>query len=189
MSLLAVPASVLIKAAIAGSWRSFARQRTRLATMFSTGMPSLALILAYGTGGSWVSMVISCWQREGRCVTFRQHQFLFRHRGLFIRDVRGVQHLPKILRPSRGAQDPAAFPLGGGGQPARKSGRVADGRKLARDLQPEGLAGVEGAGAAQVVPLADCPDERAVPVGERVPRRLVAVSGLRHQAGGRRASG
>jgi len=40
----AAPASVLIKAAIAGSRRSFSRQRLRLGPMLPTGMPSLALI-------------------------------------------------------------------------------------------------------------------------------------------------
>src|SRR6266536_2687794 len=68
MSFLAVLALALIRAAIAGWWRSVARQRLRWAAMFWTGMPSMALILAYGMGGSWVSMVISCWRRGGRCV-------------------------------------------------------------------------------------------------------------------------
>ena len=44
MSLLAVPAWAFIRAAIAGWWRSVARQRLRWAAMLWTGMPSLALI-------------------------------------------------------------------------------------------------------------------------------------------------
>src|SRR5689334_9071318 len=36
--------------------------------MLPTAMPSLALISAYGTGGSSISRAISCWSRGGRCV-------------------------------------------------------------------------------------------------------------------------
>jgi hypothetical protein len=54
--------SVLIRAAIAGLRRSLFRQRLRHGPMLPTGMPSLALIWAYGTGGSSVSRVISRWQ-------------------------------------------------------------------------------------------------------------------------------
>ena len=34
--------------------------------MLPTGMPSLALISAYGTGGSWMSRAISCWSAWGQ---------------------------------------------------------------------------------------------------------------------------
>src|SRR6185312_8322671 len=44
--------SALTSAAMAGCRRSLARQRPRLGPMLPTGMPSLALIWAYGTGGS-----------------------------------------------------------------------------------------------------------------------------------------
>ena len=64
--LLPSPASASIKAATAGSRRSFSRQRRRVGPMLPTGMPSSALISAYGTGGSWISMAISRWQPGGR---------------------------------------------------------------------------------------------------------------------------
>ena len=61
-------ASAFIRAAIAGSRRSFSRQRPRFGPMLPTGMPSVALISAYGTGGSWMSRAISCRESGGRCV-------------------------------------------------------------------------------------------------------------------------
>jgi hypothetical protein len=39
------------------------------------------------------------------------------------------------------------------------------------------LADVVGVGAAEPVPAADGPDQRGIPLHERVPRLLVAVSG------------
>ncbi len=81
------------------------------------------------------------------------------------------------------AQDPAAFPLGGGGEPAGKRGRIAQGRKLVRQPQPDALADVLGIGPAQPVSAADGPDQRGVPVDEFVPRLLIAVSRACHQGG------
>jgi hypothetical protein len=64
-----VAASVLIRAATAGALRSWCRQRLRIAPMLPTETPSVALIWALGMGGSWISRVISCWQRGGKLVT------------------------------------------------------------------------------------------------------------------------
>lgn len=55
-------ASALISAAMAGSRRSLSRQRRRLGPMLPTGIPSLALISTYGTGGSSVRRAINCRQ-------------------------------------------------------------------------------------------------------------------------------
>jgi hypothetical protein len=60
---------VLIRAAIAGLRRNLSRQRLRHGPMLPTGMPSLALIWAYGTGGSSVSRAISRWQLGGSRVS------------------------------------------------------------------------------------------------------------------------
>jgi hypothetical protein len=78
-----------------------------------------------------------------------------------------------------------AFALGGGGEPARECGRVAEVAKLVHQLQPDALAGVGGVGAGQPVPAADGPNQRGVPLDEGIPRLLVAASGARHQVGER----
>ena len=51
---------------MAGSRRSLTRQRRRLGPMLPTGIPSLALISTYGTGGSSVRRAINCWQNGGK---------------------------------------------------------------------------------------------------------------------------
>jgi hypothetical protein len=51
--------SASISAAMAGERRSLSRQRLRVGPMLPTGMPSRALISAYGTGGSSISSAIS----------------------------------------------------------------------------------------------------------------------------------
>jgi len=61
----ALSAAPLIRAAMAGSRRSLSRQRRRFGPMLPTGMFSLALIVAYGRGGPWMSRVISRWQHGG----------------------------------------------------------------------------------------------------------------------------
>jgi hypothetical protein len=93
--------------------------------MLPTGMPSSALIWAYGTGGLAVSSAISCWQQRGqtgerleqRGVALSLQQFLLRHRCLLVRDGLSIQ---QVLggRASRFAQGPAAFPAGRRGDPA-----------------------------------------------------------------------
>ena len=58
-------ASALIRAAITGSRRSLSRHRLRLGPMLPAGMPSLAPISAYGSGGSSMSRASSRWQPGG----------------------------------------------------------------------------------------------------------------------------
>ena len=60
------PDSASISAAMAGWRRILSRQRLRVGPMLPTGMPSLALISAYGSGGSAMSMPSSRWYAEGR---------------------------------------------------------------------------------------------------------------------------
>src|SRR5450631_4022880 len=156
-------------------------QRRRVGPMLPTGMPSSALILAYGTGGSWISMAISRWQPGGRrmnasrSAAFRQKQLMVRRPSPFIRDRLGIYREPGTVRSPRGAQHPTALPPGGGGQPARKRGRIADFVKLLQQPQPDALADVVGVGAAQPVPAADGPEQRGVPLDQCVPRLPVAI--------------
>ena len=128
-----VSESIPVNAAIAGWRRSLSRQRPRFGPMLPTGMPSLALISAYGTGGSSRSRAISCWQQGGsvrerlaqRRVPLGREQLLLRRYGLLVRDGLGVRRMPSVVRSPRRAQDTAAFAPGGGGQPAGKRGRIA----------------------------------------------------------------
>src|SRR5690242_14244482 len=115
-------------------------------------------------------------------------KFMLRRCRLFVRDVLGVQHIVGRLSSPRCAQYPAAFAPGGGGEPARKCGRLADGCKLVHELQPYALADVLGVGAAELVPMTDRPNERGVPLDEYIPRLLVVVSGACHQISDRRAA-
>jgi hypothetical protein len=64
---VAVWASALIRATMAGWRRSLSRQQRRLGPMLPTGMPSLAPISAQDRAGLWMSRVISCWQPGGSC--------------------------------------------------------------------------------------------------------------------------
>jgi len=109
--------------------------------MLPTGMPSLALIRAYGTGGSLISSAIGC-------------QNVLEHGGLVVRDVVGVYRLRGGVWRRCPVQDALAFPPGCGGEPAREQGRIADLAELVHQLQPDVLAGVAGAGAVQPVPAA-----------------------------------
>jgi hypothetical protein len=118
-----------------------------------------------------------------RCVALGDEQFMFGHPGLVGGDVLRVQHVPARLCPARLAQDPEAFAPGGGGEPARKRGRIAEAVKLGHQVQPYVLADVLCVGAAQPVSAADGPHQRGVPFDEGVPGLLVAVPGAHHQAG------
>lgn len=60
-----------------------------------------------------------------RGVTLRLEQLRLRDPCHLIRDVCGVQPMSGSLLFPRRAQDPAAFPLGGGSEPAGKRGRIA----------------------------------------------------------------
>src|ERR1700733_7230181 len=97
-----------------------------------------------------------------------------------VRESLGVQPIPHGQRTSR-PQDPRAFPPGGGGQPARQRGRVAQAPELSGQVDPDRRADVFGVSTAQPMPTADRPDQRGVPVHERVPRLLLAAPGQRHQ--------
>lgn len=159
--------------------------------MLSTGMPSVTLISAYGTGGCAMSKASSCWQDGGqvaerraqRRVALGHKQFLFGCPDLPGRDVPGMQGLPASVRSVRGAPDTPAFLLIAGGEPAGDRGRIADCRKLVHELLPDSLPDVGSVGAAQPASAADGPDERGVPVDECVPRLFVAVSGAPHKVG------
>jgi hypothetical protein len=83
----------------------------------------------------------------------------------------------------RCAQDPAAFPLGSGGDPAGKRSQIANGRKVVRQSQPDALADVLGISPAQPVSAADGPDQRGVPLDEVVPCLPITGSGTCHQGG------
>ena len=84
--------------------------------MLPTGMPSSALILAYATGGSWISAcAISRWQSGGqaherlaqRCVTLRQKQLMVRRprpRSSLRTVLRHLPGEPGTVRSPRGAQ-------------------------------------------------------------------------------------
>jgi hypothetical protein len=76
--------------------------------------------------------------------------------------------------------------MGRGGQPASKGGQIAHFAKLIHELEPDGLADIGGVGAAQLVPAADRPDQRRVPLDEGLPRLLIAVCGAGHQGISRR---
>src|SRR5262245_36802686 len=77
-----------------------------------------------------------------RRVALRHPQFMVDHPGLRVRDNLDFQHMPERLRAARRAPGPAAFPLGGGGQPARKCGRIGNCRKFVHKLQPYSLEDV-----------------------------------------------
>ena len=116
-----------------------------------------------------------------RGVPLGHEQLIPGHRGLLVRQLLGVRHLLTCGQPGPGAPDPVAFPLGRGGEPARQRSRFAQVVQLFHQAQPDGLADVLGVGAVQLVPAADRPDQRRIPVDQRVPRRPVAVSGSCHQ--------
>ena len=120
--------------------------------MLPTAIPSLALISAYGTGGSAVSRAISRWQQSGRspkrlaqrCAALGGQQFLVRRPDALVREALSVQHVPGRLRSLGCAQDPRALAPGGGGEPAWKRGRIADPIQLIHQVQPDALADVLG---------------------------------------------
>jgi len=74
-----------------------------------------------------------------RRMALRHQQLMFDHPGLRVRDDLDIQHMPERLRAARCALSPVAFPLGGGGQPARKCGRIANCPKFVHELQPYSL--------------------------------------------------
>src|SRR5215472_19056080 len=82
-------------------------------------------------------------------------------------------------------QNPQAFPLGGGGQPAGKSRGLAKRRQLLDQAEPHILGDVIGVRAVQPVAAADRPHQRRVPFDELVPRALVTPGGPGDQGGNR----
>ena len=185
----AAPLSVLVNAAMAGWRRSLFRQRRRVGPMLPTAIPSLSLISAYGTGGSSISKRINCWPDSGRSCN-ASHSAAWRSAAssscsavpaCSIREGLDVHYVPARQGSPRRASDAEAFSPGHGGQPARKRGRIPDLVQVVHQLQPDALADVLGVGVAEPVPAADRPDQRGVPLDERVPRLLVAVSGASHQ--------
>jgi hypothetical protein len=60
------------------------------------------------------------------CVALGDDQLMMGDPGLLVRDVLGGQHIARSLRFPRCSQDPAAFTLGGGGEPAMRRGQITD---------------------------------------------------------------
>jgi hypothetical protein len=58
---------------------------------------------------------------------------------------------------------------------------MVDPIQLLHQLQPGALDDIFGVGVAKLVPAADGPDQRAVPLDEHVPGPLLAMSGPGHQ--------
>ena len=96
-------------------------QRPRVGPMLPTEMPSLALISAYGIGGSAVeqseqSLGVGGQARERlaqRGVALRHQQFMVRRWSLLIGDIL-VKHLPLGGLPARNVLEPEALPTGNG---------------------------------------------------------------------------
>jgi hypothetical protein len=164
--------------------------------MLPAGMPRLALIWASGRGGSAVSRAISCWQQGGRPMNASRSVACRSPAAVPARHCRpgrpGWSRRPAPSRPPEvrvRRAGPSAFLLGRGGQPAGKRGQIAHFAELICELEPDGLADIGGVGAAQLVPAADRPDQRGVPLDEGLPRLLVAVCGAGHQGISRRVIG
>ena len=156
--------------------------------MLPTGIASVALISAYGTGGSAVSMATSRWHSvemgvrlaQRRMALGREH-FLLGEVDLLIRDFLGVERVDGCVRSACRAHETPALPPGGGSEPSGQRGQLANLAQLIHQLQPDGLAHVVGVGAVEPVLAANRPDQRGVPLDECVPRLCVAVPGARHQ--------
>src|SRR5215467_5815266 len=82
-------------------------------------------------------------------------------------------------------QDPQAFPLGSGGQPAGKSRGLAKRRQLLDQAEPHILGDVVGVRAVQPVAAADRPHQRGVSFDDLIPRALVTLGGSGDQGGNR----
>ena len=158
--------------------------------MLPTGIPSLALISAYGRGGSWSSRPISRWPPDGRSRNAS--------RSAAFRSAASSSCSAAPAWSSGRVSASSAHPVASG-LPARRTrwhsrrvvvasqpGSAAGSCRLPRcpyQVQPDGLADVLGVSAAQPMPTADRPDQRGVPLDECVPRLLLAVLGARHQVG------
>jgi hypothetical protein len=125
--------------------------------------------------------LLAVWRQLAECLTQRSvtldaEQVRLWCYGARSRRIQGTQWMPVGLLPGR-AQYPAAFPPGGGGDPARKRSLIAYQSQLIHQPQPDGLADVSSIGAAELIPTADRPDERRESLDELVPGALVAVLG------------
>jgi hypothetical protein len=127
-------------------------------------------------------------ERLAQCrVALRSEQLVFGRPRLLGREVLGVKRADGRVRSAGRAQDPLALPAGCGGEPSGQRGRLADLVQLVHQAQPDALADILRVGAVEPVPAADRPDERRVPLDERVPGPLVASSRPRHQVNDQQA--
>jgi hypothetical protein len=124
-----------------------------------------------------------------RRLPFSPQQLTIGRRGLLVGDAAGVQPMARRTGSACRAHDPTAFAAGGSGQPAGQRGRVADLADLVHQLQPDGLPGVVGFGAIELVPAADRPHQRGVPIYDGIPRPLVALSRAPRQVSDRHVTG
>ena len=153
--------------------------------MLPAGMPSWALIWAYDRGWSPVSRAISCWQQRGRRVNAS--------RSAASRSAASSSCSAVGVCASGMLSASSTYPAACGSRAARRArahsrrvvvasqpgqrGRLAEFAQVVEELEPDCLADVVGIGAAQLVPAADRPDQRGVPLDQGVPRPLVAVRG------------
>jgi hypothetical protein len=79
------------------------------------------------------------------------------------------------------APHPEAFTAGGGAEPARQSGRIAEAVQVVHQSHPDRLTDIFGVGSAQLVPAADRPDQRGMAFDECAPSLLVTFPGVYHQ--------
>ena len=188
------PGSAPVRAAMAGWRRILSRQRRRVGPMLPTGMPSRALIWAYGTGGSATSRAISCWPCAGRSAN------AWRSAACRSAASRSCPAAPACssamvsassgyraawcLRAARTTR-PHSRRVVVASHPGSAAG-LADLVQLVHQAQPDALADVVGVGPAEPVPAADRPDQRGVPLDQGVPRMFVAAPGQGHQACGPR---
>jgi kumamolisin len=114
-----------------------------------------------------------------RGLALRLEQLVLNRLGLLILPI--LQYLHVTEDRALNATDPAAFPPGRGGYPARERGRITQAVQALHQVQPDVLGNVLGGGAADPVPAADGPDQRGVSLDEGVPRPPIAVSGPGHQ--------
>src|SRR5215472_4041423 len=120
----------------------------------------------------------------------RQHTVPFRCDDLFFDLYRlcGRHHLigqPFVASVSLTVypQNPQAFPLGGGSQPAGKSRGLAKRRQLLDQAEPHILGDVVSVCAVQPVTAADRPHQRPVTFDDLIPRALVTLGSLGDQSG------
>jgi hypothetical protein len=115
-----------------------------------------------------------------------REQFVLDRFGLPVRYGLGVGRAGNRVRFACRAHDAPALPPGGGREPPGQRGWIADLVQLVHQAHPDALADIVGVGTAEPVPAADRPDQRGVPLDERVPCLFVAAFGAGYEAGGYR---